>query len=119
MMRRFKIVVSDRDYPDLSIEESILDSIDAEVVDAQCKSGGKALLKYITDADAILQQYAEIRQDVIKKLCRCKIIAIADDDLESSHHLSPSSSYFSNIELTQFPRRLLLGNRQCLLFSEV
>lgn len=75
MMRRFKVVVSDRDYPDLSIEESILESIGAEVVDAQCKSGGKALLKYITNADAILQQYAEIRQDVIKKLCKCKIIA--------------------------------------------
>jgi len=73
--RRFKVVVSDRDYPDLSIEKSILEPIDAEVVDAHCKSGGKALLKYIADADAILQQYAEIRQDVIEKLCRCKVIA--------------------------------------------
>jgi len=74
-MRRFKVVVSDRDYTDLSIEESILESIDAEVVDAQCKSGGEALLKYIIDADAVLQQYAEIRQDVIEKLHKCKIIA--------------------------------------------
>ncbi len=74
-MKRFKVVVSDRDYPDLSIEESILEPIGAKVVDAHCKSGGKALLKYIIDADAILQQYAEIRRNVIEKLCRCKIIA--------------------------------------------
>jgi len=75
MRKRFKVVVSDHDYPDLSIEKSVLEPIGAEVIGAQCKSGGKPLLKYVKDADAILQQYAEIRADVIEELERCKVIA--------------------------------------------
>jgi D-3-phosphoglycerate dehydrogenase len=71
----FKVVVSDHDYPDLKIEKSILEPIGAEVIGAQCKSGGKPLLKYVKDADGILQQYAEISEDVIKELANCKVIA--------------------------------------------
>lgn len=72
---KFKVVVSDQDYPDLSIERGILEPIGGEVIDAQCKTGGKALIEYVSEADAILQQYAEIREDVIKSLHKCKVIA--------------------------------------------
>lgn len=72
---RPKVVVTDRDYPDLSIERSILEPIGAEVIDAQCKTGGEALISYVQDADAILQQYAEIKEDVIASLHNCKVIA--------------------------------------------
>lgn len=59
----------------MSIEKSILEPIGAEVIGAQCKTGGKSLLKFVKDADAILQQYAEIRADVIEELEKCKVIA--------------------------------------------
>lgn len=72
---KYKVVVSDHDYPDLEVEKSILEPIGAEVIGAQCKSGGKALLKHVKDADGILQQYAEIGEEVIKELDNCKVIA--------------------------------------------
>ncbi|MFW6138541.1 MAG: C-terminal binding protein [Spirochaetota bacterium] len=75
MGSKLKVVVSDHDYPDLSIEKNVLEPIGAEVIGAQCKSGGKALIKYVKDADAVLQQYAEIGEEVIRELTRCKVIA--------------------------------------------
>lgn len=72
---KLKAVVSDHDYPDLEIERSVLEPIGAEVVAANCQSGGKALLKYARDADAILQQYAQIGKEVIDELDRCKVIS--------------------------------------------
>ena len=73
-MSKFKVYVSDYDYPDLSIEKSILEPIGAEVIGLKCKTG-ENLAELAGDADAILQQYAKITRDVIDKLPRCKIIA--------------------------------------------
>ncbi|MCP8689506.1 C-terminal binding protein [Marinobacterium sedimentorum] len=70
---KFKVYISDYDYPDLEIERSILEPIGAQVIGLQCKSGeGLGDLAY--DADAILQQYAKIDRDTISKLKSCKVI---------------------------------------------
>jgi D-3-phosphoglycerate dehydrogenase len=72
-MPKFKVYVSDYDYPDLDIERSVLEPIGAEVIGLQCKTGeGLAELAY--DADAILQQYAKIPRETIAKLKNCKAI---------------------------------------------
>ena len=38
-MSKFKVYISDYDYPDLKIERNILEPIDAEVIGLQCKTG--------------------------------------------------------------------------------
>lgn len=72
-MAIFKVYVSDYDYPDLAIEKSILDPIEAEVIGLQCRTG-HGLAELAADADAILQQYAKIPRETIAKLKRCKAI---------------------------------------------
>ena len=88
-MTKFKVYVSDYDYPDLSIEQTVLAPIDAEVIGLQCRTG-EGLAEQASDADAILQQYARISRETIARLTRCKAICrygIGVDivDLEAAH----------------------------------
>jgi D-3-phosphoglycerate dehydrogenase len=73
-MSKFKVYISDYDYPDLSIEKSILEPIGAKVIGLNCKTG-EGLGELAADADAIIQQYARITRPTIEKLKKCKIIA--------------------------------------------
>jgi D-3-phosphoglycerate dehydrogenase len=72
-MTNFKVYVSDYDYPDLSVEKSVLEPIGAQVIGLQCRSG-EGLAELAADADAILQQYAKIPRETIARLTRCKAI---------------------------------------------
>jgi D-3-phosphoglycerate dehydrogenase / 2-oxoglutarate reductase len=88
-MEKFKVYVSDYDYPDLEIEKGILEPIGAEIIGLQCNTG-KGLAEQAEDADVILQQYAQIGRDTISKLKKCKAICrygIGLDivDLEAAH----------------------------------
>ena len=38
-MTKFKVYISDYDYPDISIERKILEPIGAEVIGLKCKTG--------------------------------------------------------------------------------
>lgn len=73
-MTKFKVYISDYDYPDNSIEKAILEPIGAEVIGLKCKTGD-GLAELAGDADAIMQQYAKIMRPTIEKLNKCKIIA--------------------------------------------
>ena len=73
-MAKFKVYISDYDYPDNEIEKSVLEPIGAEVIGLKCKTG-EGLAELAADADAILQQYAKIQRSTIEKLKKCKIIA--------------------------------------------
>lgn len=73
-MAKYKVYISDYDYPDNQIEKSILEPIGAEVIGLKCKTG-EGLAELASDADAILQQYAKILRPTIEKLTNCKIIA--------------------------------------------
>lgn len=73
-MSKFKVYISDFDYPDNEIEKSILEPIGAEVIGLKCKTG-EGLAELAKDADAILQQYAKISRETIEQLENCKIIA--------------------------------------------
>ncbi len=73
-MGKFKVYISDYDYPDNEIEKNILEPIGAEVIGLKCKTG-ENLAELASDADAIIQQYAKIGRDTIEKLKKCKIIA--------------------------------------------
>lgn len=72
-MSRFKVYISDYDYPDNEIERKVLEPIGAQVIGLQCKTG-EGLAEQAADADAILQQYAKIPRSSIEKLKKCKAI---------------------------------------------
>jgi D-3-phosphoglycerate dehydrogenase / 2-oxoglutarate reductase len=72
-MTKFRVYVSDYDYPDLEIERGVLEPIGAEVIGLQCRTG-EGLADLAADADVILQQYARISRDTIAQLKRCKAI---------------------------------------------
>jgi D-3-phosphoglycerate dehydrogenase len=72
-MSKFKVYVSDYDYPNLDIERSVLEPIGAEVIGLQSKTGAE-VAELAADADIILQQYAKIFRDTIEKLEKCKAI---------------------------------------------
>jgi len=72
-MAKFKVYISDFDYPDNEIERSVLAPIGAEVIGLQCRTG-EGLAELAADANAILQQYAKIPRSTIEKLKSCKAI---------------------------------------------
>ncbi|MEM3658528.1 MAG: C-terminal binding protein [Candidatus Hadarchaeum sp.] len=70
---RWTVVVSDYNYPDLSIEETELARWGARVIPAQCRTP-EEVLAAAEEADAIISQYAPITRAVISKLKHCKAI---------------------------------------------
>ena len=67
------VVVTDFNYPDLSIEEAELTRWDARVVPAQCTTPEEVLAAG-RDADALISQYASVTREVIQGLTRCKAL---------------------------------------------
>lgn len=70
----FKVVVTDYDYPDLSVETAILAQAGAMVVGAQAKSEDE-LIAVAHDAHALLVQYARVGTRTIAAMDRCLVIA--------------------------------------------
>lgn len=73
-MKRFKVIITDREYENIDNEVRILAELDAEVMDYQFKDMEK-ILKVAKDADAIIVQYAKMPRELIMQLEKCKIIA--------------------------------------------
>lgn len=71
--RTWTVVVTDFNYPDLSIEEQELSQWDSQIVPAQCTTP-EEVLKAGKDADALIAQYAPITRYVIERLSKCKAL---------------------------------------------
>jgi D-3-phosphoglycerate dehydrogenase / 2-oxoglutarate reductase len=69
-----KVVVADYDFGDVDIERSIVEGAGYELVAAQCKSEDD-VIAVAADADAVLNQYAEIGKRAIQSFKHCKVIA--------------------------------------------
>lgn len=61
------IAVTDWDFPDLSIERSVLSGTDVELITAQAETPA-AVIEAAADADALLVQYAPITAEVFEAL---------------------------------------------------
>jgi D-3-phosphoglycerate dehydrogenase len=72
-VRSWIVVVTDFNYPNLSIEEGELARWNAQVVPAQCTTPEEVLAAG-RDADALISQYAPITREAIQGLTRCKAI---------------------------------------------
>lgn len=70
---QWKVVVTDYNYPDLTIEENELAQWGAQVIPAQCRTA-EEVLAVAWDAHALISQYAPITRDVILGLTRCRVI---------------------------------------------
>jgi D-3-phosphoglycerate dehydrogenase len=69
----YKVVITDFAYKAPDIEHSILDSLDVELVDAQCKDPQK-LASLVSDADAVIVGFASINANVINAMQRARVI---------------------------------------------
>ena len=72
--KKFKVVITDAEYPAHDIEKKVLSKINFELIKFQCKTEDE-LIKNCKDADALLNQYAKITPNVINNLDNVKIIA--------------------------------------------
>ncbi len=74
--RRWKVVITDYEYPDLRFEEETLRRLGDNVtlVKAQCRTEDEVIAAAF-DADAIMSQYAPVSGNVIDRLEKCKIVS--------------------------------------------
>jgi len=72
--KKFKVVITDAEYPSFDIEKKVLSKCNVDLVKFQCKTE-EELIRNCKDADALLNQYAKITSNVIENLDQVKIIA--------------------------------------------
>ena len=73
-MKKFRVVVTDYDYPDMEIEKHILKaSLGVELEELKTKDP-EVLKRELRNADAIITQYAPLTADVIEVLENCVAI---------------------------------------------
>ncbi|HUE14394.1 MAG TPA: C-terminal binding protein [Planctomycetaceae bacterium] len=74
MSREFRVLITDRAWPDCAVEREILGRIGAEVIDAP--HGDEAtLVELARDADAIGTCWAHVTESVIRAAPRCRVVA--------------------------------------------
>jgi len=71
---KFKVVVTDFDFPDIDIEKNIFSDLDCEIITPQPGDESK-LIDACCDADGLLVQYAQITEKVINSMTKCKVIS--------------------------------------------
>ena len=69
-----KVVVTDFSFPDLSIEERILKSDGHEVVASKERPAAPELCRLVSDADAVITQFASVNADVVNAMSRAQVI---------------------------------------------
>jgi D-3-phosphoglycerate dehydrogenase / 2-oxoglutarate reductase len=73
MTPRFKVVVTDQVFPSVETERRMLAEVDADLVVADGTRQGVASMA--ADADALLNTYLPIDEDLLAQLTRCRIVA--------------------------------------------
>lgn len=74
MPARWRVLLTDRAWPDFSIEQQILSAVDAEVVEAPATDEA-TLAGLAADVDAIGTNWAQVTPRVIENCPRCRIIS--------------------------------------------
>ncbi|MCO6453259.1 MAG: C-terminal binding protein [Caldilineales bacterium] len=75
-MSPFKVVITDFGDPDHSLEAGVLDTsgLDIDLVRLQTRDP-EELIPHVTDADALIVQWATINRKVVETMPRCKVIS--------------------------------------------
>ncbi len=74
MCPAFRVLITDRAWPDCSLERSLLASVGADVVEAP-RSDEATLIELARDADAIGTNWAQVTDKLIRAAPRCRIVA--------------------------------------------
>lgn len=74
MTAQFRVLVTDRAWPDTSIEQQVLSQIDGVVIEPE-NSSEAALIAAAESADAIATNWAKVSDAVIRACNRCQVIA--------------------------------------------
>ena len=69
----WKVMITDVSFPDISLEQAELESINASLVRLNCKTAGD-VIQQCQDADALLVQYTHITSEALNSLPRLKAI---------------------------------------------
>ncbi|MBF0528597.1 MAG: C-terminal binding protein [Deltaproteobacteria bacterium] len=103
---QFHVVLTDYEWPDLSIEHGIFSPLGINFTAAQCRHEDE-VLRLSEHADAIILGYAPLSRKVIRSLQRCKIISM-------------SGAGFDNVDLeTATEEGILIVNCPDYCFEEV
>jgi D-3-phosphoglycerate dehydrogenase len=73
-IKRFKVVVTDYDFPSVEIEREILNRVNADLIELE-NTDEKYLMEATQNADGMLVQRAPITRRVIQNFTKCKIIS--------------------------------------------
>jgi D-3-phosphoglycerate dehydrogenase / 2-oxoglutarate reductase len=68
-----QIVITDYTFPSLEIEEEILRPEGFEIIGGQCKTA-ETLIPLVSDADAVITQFAPVKDVVIAAMSRARVI---------------------------------------------
>lgn len=68
-----KVAITDNTFGSLDIEEAILRHSGCEIVSGQCKTSD-ALIALVSDADAVITQFAPVKADVIAAMQKARAI---------------------------------------------
>jgi D-3-phosphoglycerate dehydrogenase len=74
MPTRFRVLLTDRAWPDAEIERAVLREVDAELIEAPA-TDEPTLMRLAADADAIATNWAKVTDRVIQSAPRCRIVA--------------------------------------------
>ena len=67
-----KVVITDYTFPNLSIEQNILNPTGCELSGHQCKTP-ESLIKIVRDADYVITQFAPINAQVVNSMEQAKL----------------------------------------------
>lgn len=74
MPARFRVLMTDRAWPDTTIEQSVLSEADAELIEATATDEA-TLVGLAKDVDAIATNWAKVTDAVVRSCSRCQIVA--------------------------------------------
>ena len=73
MARKLRAVVTDHEFPDLDIEQSIMDEAGADLVSLKTRDQNE-IIASARDADGIFNLYAKLDGPLLEQLEKCKVI---------------------------------------------
>lgn len=73
-MAAFRVLLTDRAWPDVRVEQEILQPVNAALIEAPSQ-GEATLIELARDADAIATNWAAVTDAVVRAATRCRIIA--------------------------------------------
>lgn len=74
LMKKFKVVITDREFESIELETKILEEAGAEVFAYQVKDEDD-VIRVAKDCDGLIMQYANLSRRVIENLDQCQIIS--------------------------------------------